>query len=47
MFSGWSKRSTVQTCRRKKKEEAKNALRKFLEHPAVTAILGGLASAIR
>ena len=30
-----------------KKEEAKTALRKFLEHPAVTAVLGGLASAIR
>jgi hypothetical protein len=30
-----------------KKQEAKNALRKFLEHPAVTAILGGLASAVR
>lgn len=29
------------------KQEAKNALRKFLEHPAVTAILGGLASAVR
>jgi hypothetical protein len=31
----------------KQKQEAKNALRKFLEHPAVTAILGGLASAVR
>jgi hypothetical protein len=30
-----------------KKEEAKTALRKFLEHPAVTAVLGGLASAVR
>lgn len=29
------------------KAEAKTALRAFLEHPAVTAILGGLASTVR
>ena len=30
-----------------KKEEAKTAFQKFLDHPAVTAVLGGLASGIR
>jgi hypothetical protein len=30
-----------------KKEEAQTALQKFLEHPAVTAVLGGLASGIQ